>query len=384
MGCKGCSSSCGTGLPRGCKNNGNCGTGSCQKLVVFDWLSNVQDGTSSNGFDGVEVRFKGSRKQFYKNSHRLPLSTGDVVAVQASSGHDIGVVSVVGDMVKLQMKKKIKSYSTESLNIIYRKAKETDINKWKKATSKEDDTMHAARKIALDLGLEMKISDVEFQGDNTKATFYYTANGRVDFRELIKKLSATFRVKIEMKQIGARQESARLGGIGACGRELCCSSWLTDFRSVSTSAARYQQLSINPQKLAGQCGKLKCCLNFELDSYIEGLKEFPNTQTKLKTQKGNYLFVKMDIFQRKVWYTHEDTNDYRLMELDLDYVNDIILKNQKDIIVNQLDTQETTAVSKKADFNNVVGQDSINRFDTKRKRSKRFRKNRTNHRKPKN
>ena len=192
------------------------------------------------------------------------MAVGDVVAVEASPGHDIGVVSVVGELVKLQMKKKLKSYDTDVLNVIYRKAKENDITKWKKATSLEEDTMHGARKIALELGLEMKISDVEYQGDNTKATFYYTANGRVDFRELIKKLSATFRVKIEMRQIGARQESARLGGIGACGRELCCSSWLTDFRTVSTSAARYQQLSINPQKLAGQCGKLKCCLNFEL------------------------------------------------------------------------------------------------------------------------
>ena len=382
MGCKGCSTSCGSGLPRGCKNNGNCGSGGCQQLVVFDWLSNVQDNTPSGRFDGVEVRFKGSRKHFYKNSNRLPLAVGDVVAVEASPGHDIGVVSVVGELVKLQMKKKLKSYDTDVLNVIYRKAKENDITKWKKATSLEEDTMHGARKIALELGLEMKISDVEYQGDNTKATFYYTANGRVDFRELIKKLSATFRVKIEMRQIGARQESARLGGIGACGRELCCSSWLTDFRTVSTSAARYQQLSINPQKLAGQCGKLKCCLNFELDSYIEGLKEFPDTQTVLKTKKGNCTLVKMDIFQRKVWYTYEDPNDYQILELDLDYVNEIISKNNDGIIVNQINTKEKAPTEIKNDFNNVVGQDSINRFDKKNNRSKHKRKNRSKHRKP--
>ncbi|MEE3036849.1 MAG: regulatory iron-sulfur-containing complex subunit RicT [Bacteroidota bacterium] len=381
MGCKGCSTSCGSGLPRGCKNNGNCGSGGCQQLVVFDWLSNVQGSTSSEHFDGIEVRFKGSRKHFYKNSNRLPLAVGDVVAVEASPGHDIGVVSVVGEMAKLQMKKKLKSYETDALNVIYRKAKENDISKWQKATSLEEDSMYEARKIALNLGLEMKISDVEYQGDNTKATFYYTANGRVDFRELIKKLSSSFRVKIEMRQIGARQESARLGGIGACGRELCCSSWLTDFRTVSTSAARYQQLSINPQKLAGQCGKLKCCLNFELDSYVEGLKEFPDTQTVLKTKKGNGKFVKMDIFQRKVWYTYDDPNDYQTFELDLDYVKDIISKNKQGIIVDQLDTYVKAPVEMKNYFNNVVGQDSINRFDRKTNRSSRQRKNRSKFRK---
>ncbi len=383
MGCNGCSTNCSTGLPRGCKNNGNCGSGGCQQMVVFDWLSNIHETASSHRFDGVEVRFKGSRKQFFKNSSHLTLAVGDIVAVEASSGHDIGVVSIVGELVKLQMKKKLKSDSTDNLNVIYRKARETDINKWKKATALENDTMHGARKMALNLGLEMKISDVEYQGDNTKATFYYTANGRVDFRELIKQLSAAYRIKIEMRQIGARQESARLGGIGACGRELCCSSWLTDFRTVSTSAARYQQLSINPQKLAGQCGKLKCCLNFELDSYMEGLKEFPNAQTKLKTKKGDGTLVKMDIFQRKVWYSFEDLTNHQMIELDLDYVNEVIAKNSKGIIVDELTTKKNNDVEVKNDFNNVVGQDSINRFDKKGKPFKRNRKRRYKNKKSK-
>lgn len=382
MGCNGCSTNCSTGLPRGCKNNGNCGSGGCQQMVVFDWLSNIHKTASSHPFDGVEVRFKGSRKQFFKNSSHLTLAVGDIVAVEASSGHDIGVVSIVGELVKLQMKKKLKSDSTDNLNVIYRKARETDINKWKKATALENDTMHGARKMALNLGLEMKISDVEYQGDNTKATFYYTANGRVDFRELIKQLSAAYRIKIEMRQIGARQESAKLGGIGACGRELCCSSWLTDFRTVSTSAARYQQLSINPQKLAGQCGKLKCCLNFELDSYMEGLKEFPNAQTKLKTKKGDGTLVKMDIFQRKVWYSFEGLTNHQMIELDLDYVNEVIAKNGKGIIVDELTTNENNDVEVKNDFNNVVGQDSINRFDKKGKPFKRNRKRRYTNKKP--
>ena len=383
MGCKGCSTSCGSGLPRGCKNNGNCGSGGCQQLVVFDWLSNVQGSTSSEHFDGIEVRFKGSRKHFYKNSNRLPLAVGDVVAVEASPGHDIGVVSVVGEMAKLQMKKKLKSYKTDALNVIYRKAKENDISKWQKATSLEEDTMYEARKIALDLGLEMKISDVEYQGDNTKATFYYTANGRVDFRELIKKLSSSFRVKIEMRQIGARQESARLGGIGACGRELCCSSWLTDFRSVSTSAARYQQLSINPQKLAGQCGKLKCCLNYELDGYMEGIKEFPSSNVKLKTKLGDCSFVKMDIFQRKMWYSYPSSANESIVELPLDYVNEVIEQNIKGVFPEKLEQFFNEIDEPKNDYENVVGQDSIHRFDNRNKKKKKGNKRRFYKRKKK-
>ena len=369
MGCQGCSSKgCNTQLPRGCKNNGNCGSGGCNQLSVFDWLSDIQSPHENESFKGVEVRFKGSRKEFYNNKENLVLNVGDIVAVEASSGHDIGVVSIVGELAKLQMKKKTKSTQIDHLNSIYRKAKESDIFKWEEAVALEKESMYKARKTAEFLGLEMKISDVEYQGDKSKATFYYTANGRVDFRQLIKDLSAQFRIRIEMRQIGARQEAARLGGIGACGRELCCSSWLSDFRSVSTSAARYQQLSINPQKLAGQCGKLKCCLNFELDGYLEGIKEFPDIQTKLKTKVGECEFIKMDIFQRKMWYAYADTSIGSIVELPLEYVNEVIEKNQQGIIIDKLEIFETESLIHSKEYENVVGQDSIHRFDHKIKR----------------
>ena len=373
MGCGGCSSGgCGSGVPRGCRNNGNCGSGGCNKMSVFDWLSNIELPCGQESFKGVEVRFKGSRKEFFRNDNNLPLAAGDVVAVECGPGHDIGVVSLVGELVRLQMQKKLKSTDLAETKKIYRKAKETDISKWQEAVNLEHQTMHGARKAAEYLGLEMKISDVEYQGDKTKATFYYTANGRVDFRELIKRLSEEFKIRVEMRQIGARQEASRLGGIGACGRELCCSSWLTDFRSVSTSAARYQQLSINPQKLAGQCGKLKCCLNYELDGYMEGIKEFPDTKTKLHTKKGSAHFIKMDIFQRRMWFAYEDHINGGIVELSLDRVLEIIESNKAGKKPDKLeDFFEKVEVTPTADYENVVGQDSIDRFDIKGKRSKR-------------
>ena len=384
MGCGGCSSGgCGGGLPRGCRNNGNCGSGGCNKLSVFDWLSNIELPSGQDSFKGVEVRFKGSRKEFFRNEDKLPLAAGDVVAVEASSGHDIGVVSLVGELVRVQMQKKLKTTDLSETKKIYRKAKETDISKWQEAVDLEHSTMHGARKTAEHLGLEMKISDVEYQGDKTKATFYYTANGRVDFRELIKRLSVEFKIRVEMRQIGARQEASRLGGIGACGREPCCSSWLTDFRSVSTSAARYQQLSINPQKLAGQCGKLKCCLNYELDGYMEGIKEFPDTRTKLQTKKGSAHFIKMDIFQRKMWFAYEDRSAGLIVELSLDRVHEIIESNKAGEKPDKLeDFFEKVEATPVADYENVVGQDSIDRFDSKgkRHRSGKNNKNRKNFR----
>lgn len=373
MGCGSCSSGgCSSGLPRGCNNNGSCGSGGCNKLTVFDWLSNINLPSQRSNFNGIEVRFKGSRKEFFYNEKKLALKEGDVIAVEGSPGHDIGVVSIVGELARLQFKKKDKKPELDLLKKVYRIAKENDIKKWQEAVDLEESTMHVARKSASYLGLKMKISDVEYQGDKTKATFYYTANGRVDFRELIKKLSSELRIKVEMKQIGARQEASRLGGIGACGRELCCSSWLTDFRTVNTSAARYQNLSINPQKLAGQCGKLKCCLNFELDSYMDGIKEFPSTKLKLKSKKGKASFFKMDIFKRLMWYVYEDRNSGGIIELPLDRVKEIIALNKNGEEPETIELKNIV-LEEKIDFENVIGQDSINRFDNKT-RSKRRKK----------
>ena len=300
--------SCGSdGLPKGCKNNGACGTGNCNsKLSVFDWLSNIHPPTSKNQPQYIEVRFKNDRKDYYINDPSLSTNIGDIVAVEASSGHDIGVVSLTGELVKIQMKKK--KIKTEELQKVYRKATTKDIDIWENFRNKEHNVMLESRRISRGLGLQMKICDVEYQGDGSKVTLYYTAEGRVDFRQLIKDYAVAFRSKIDMRQIGYRQESAKVGGIGSCGRELCCSTWLTDFRSVNTAAARYQQLSINPQKLAGQCGKLKCCLNFELDTYVDALADFPSSQTVLDTEKGRAFCIKVDVFRQQMWFTYTDNS----------------------------------------------------------------------------
>ena len=303
----------------------NCGARSfgSVKLSVFDWLANTQLPGGQEFFDCVEVRFKNSRKEYFRNTEKLPLQMGDVVATEASSGHDIGVVSLTGELVRSQMKKRRISWENEGLPRVYRKANQHDIDVWQQSRDKEIEVQKQSRELAIALGLEMKISDVEFQGDGSKATFYYTAEGRVDFRQLIKDMARAFSVRIEMRQIGFRQEAARLGGIGSCGRELCCATWLTDFRSVSTSAARYQQLSLNPQKLAGQCGKLKCCLNFELDTYLDALQDFPRTDTKLNTQRGTASCQKIDIFKRLMWFTY-DENPITWHKLSVDSVKEII------------------------------------------------------------
>jgi cell fate regulator YaaT (PSP1 superfamily) len=383
MGCTSCATGK-NGQPKGCKNNGTCGTDSCNKLTVFDWLSNMTLPNGATPFDWVEVRFKNGRKVYYKNTENLTLSIGDVVATQAASGHDIGMVTLTGELVKVQMKRKKISETPEEVFKIYRKASQRDIDIWVEARDKEEPMKVKARQFAIDLRLKMKISDIEFQGDASKATFYYTADERVDFRELIKLFAREFRIRIEMKQVGLRQEAARLGGIGSCGRELCCSTWLTDFRSVNTSAARYQQLSLNPLKLAGQCGKLKCCLNYELDAYLDALKAFPKTDIKLRTTKGTAVCQKTDIFKGHMWYAYEGEwmNWHKLTTTQANEIIAINAKNEKVASLEEyaIDLIEDT----KVDFENVVGQDSLTRFDApknqNRKRNKRRKKNNRNNR----
>ncbi|WP_424004165.1 PSP1 domain-containing protein [Maribacter sp. IgM3_T14_3] len=359
-------SSCSTGKdgqPKGCKNNGTCGTDGCNKLTVFDWLSNMSLPNGERPFDFVEVRFKNSRKEFFQNTENLSLSIGDIVATQAQSGHDIGMVTLTGELVRVQMKRKKESFTDVEAPKVYRKASQKDIDIWQKCRDREDEIKKRAREIAIILKLQMKISDVEFQGDGSKATFYYTADERVDFRQLIKDMAKAFGIRIEMRQIGYRQEAQRLGGIGSCGRELCCSTWLTDFRSVSTSAARYQQLSLNPQKLAGQCGKLKCCLNYELDVYVDALKDFPAQDTKLFTEKGLAFCQKTDIFKEMLWFSYKD-NPANWHVLSKDQVNEIIEKNKKKEKVASLEMYAMEiVVEEKVVFENVVGQDSLTRFD---------------------
>lgn len=369
MSCTGCSTGRGShstpgNVPAGCNDNGSCGTGGCNKLNVFDWLSNMELPNGQKPFDVVELRFKNSRKEFFRNVNSISLGVGEVVAVEGSPGHDIGVVSATGELVRLQMKKKNVNPLAEDIKKLYRKAKPADVDKWREAQALEVATMYRARTFAIALGLQMKISDVEYQGDKTKAIFYYTADARVDFRELIKVMADEFKIRVEMKQIGARQEAARLGGIGSCGRELCCSTWLGDFRSVSTSAARYQQLSLNPMKLAGQCGKLKCCLNYELDSYVDALKDFPRTENiKLKTKKGSAFHQKTDIFRRILWYSYEGEGDV-FIPLKVERVKEIMEMNVKGEFPDELQTEvKLKVIEKKNDYENVVGQDSLTRFD---------------------
>ncbi len=307
----------------GCENVNTCGNS--YKLSVFDWLSNINN-PAPNRCDFVEVRFKNDRKSFYKNVNNIPLHIGSVVTVESSPGHDVGVVSLTGELVKIQMKKK--KFSEESALKIYRQANQKDLEVWQEARKKEDGVKLEARKIAQRIGLEMKVTDVEYQGDSSKITFYYTAENRVDFRQLIKDYAGAFRTKIDMKQIGFRQEAAKVGGIGSCGRELCCSTWLTDFRSVNTNVARYQQLSINPQKLAGQCGKLKCCLNYELDSYLDALSNFPSSSTTLETEKGKAFCIKIDVFKKKMWFAYVDSS-IAWYDFDIDLVKKLISKNKR-------------------------------------------------------
>lgn len=382
MGCGSCSSgSCGSGSkPAGCNSNGNCQTGSCGKLDVFDWLSGMER-PAVNTERIVEVRFKNTRKEFYRFNSDIDPIIGDNVIVDSSQGYDLGSVSLTGELVPVQMRKKGVG-SRSNLGKIRRLATQEDLDKWQELKTREQGCMVKARVMAKDLKLEMKISDVEYQADGTKATFFYTSEGRVDFRELIKKFAGTFKVRVEMKQIGTRQEAGRVGGIGSCGRELCCSSWLTDFRSVSTSAARYQQLAINPIKLAGQCGKLKCCLNYELDSYMDALSDFPKGDIKLHTKKGLAFLQKTDIFKKMLWFTYADEPAV-FHPVPLDRVKEIIEMNQFKKKPDDLAdyTAEVVAPEKEPDFENVVGQDDLTRFDRDNRRNRNKKRRSSNNKK---
>lgn len=322
MGC-----ACGTkkdGKVSGCNNNGACGTGGCNKMNVFDWLSNMEM-PSQDRFSVVEVRFKNGRKDFYRNIDRLPLTTGDAVILEAQSGHHLGYVSMQGELVRLQMQKK-KVANDDEIRKIYRLANQKDLEKYDDVKKRDLPTLYRTREIIRQLNLAMKLSDVEYQADNTKATFFYSAEDRVDFRELIKLLATEFKVRVEMRQISLRQEAGRLGGIGVCGRELCCSTWLSDFKNVATSAARYQNLSLNPSKLSGQCGRLKCCLNYELETYMEALKGIPEVEAPLLTEKGEARLQKTDIFRRIMWFGYKEENNW--YPLNIDRVNEILELNR--------------------------------------------------------
>jgi len=297
----------------------------CCKLSAHDWLSDYSDPVAVSDFNFVEVRFKNGRKDFFTFSDDLILKKGEVVAVEASPGHDIGIVTLAGEIVRIQMKRKQVEPSRRDIKRVFRHARTADIEKWLDILKLEDPTMLKSRSLAVNLNLNMKINDVEYQGDKTKAVFYYTANDRVDFRELIRSLADTFKIRIEMKQIGVRQEAAKVGGIGPCGRELCCSSYMSSFSSVSTNSARIQQLSLNPQKLAGQCGKLKCCLNYEVDDYIDTLKDFPSSSIPLKTKKGKAYFVKSEVFRKVMWYAYAGESN-NMMAIPIDKVSYIIKK----------------------------------------------------------
>jgi cell fate regulator YaaT (PSP1 superfamily) len=371
MGCEGCGTTSNGSKIKGCGSNGSCGPASgCGKLDVFDWLSNMHLPGGQEAFNCVEIRFKNDRKHFFRNTNNLSLYIGDIVAVESQSGHDIGVITLTGELVRIQMRKKRVEESSEEVRKIYRKANEKDIETWQSFREKEDETRKTARKIAAELGLEMKISDVEYQGDGTKATFYYTAEGRVDFRELIKHFAASFNVRIEMKQIGYRQEAAKIGGIGSCGRELCCSTWLTDFRSVNTTAARYQQLSINPQKLAGNCGKLKCCLNYELDSYLDALDDFPPMESTFETVKGIANCMKIDVFKKEMWFSYSQ-GGISWYKFTVDQAKGFIETTKKGEKTASLEDLAKDLVEVKKENVDLIQENSLERFERKNQKPRR-------------
>lgn len=347
------------------------------KLYCYNWMRDIQSPQIHQ--DIVEVRFKNTRKDFYVNDQQISLEVGDVVTVEVPTGHDVGVVSLMGELVRLQIAKVYPKKAPDTFCKIYRKAKPTDIEKWKEAKALEHKTMIRARQIAKDLKLNMKIGDVEYQGDKMKAIFYYIAEERVDFRELIKVFAEEFKVRIEMRQIGVRQEAGRIGGIGLCGRDLCCSSFISNFNSVSTNAARYQEVSLNPQKMAGQCGKLKCCLNFELASYMDARKHFPDTNIALEFGGGRAYHAKTDVYKALMTYVYKKDDISTFVELPVERVKEIISLNKKGVKPENLqDTSIKEPVAQMPDYENVVGQESLTRFDKKKKKQKNFNGNQQN------
>ena len=369
MGC----GSCGTGTPNGCKSNGGCSTGGCNRLNVHDWLRDLPIDDAESQCKVLEVSFKqGSRKEFFRNLTLQHFEKGDYVTVEGVNGFDVGEVSITGELVRIQMKKRgVDEFSAEMKKIV-RASNERDIEAFKISKSREADILARSRTHASNLKLAMKLSEVELQADGKKATFFYTADDRVDFRELIKIYASEFKVKVEMKQIGARQEAAKVGGIGSCGRELCCSSWLNEFKSVTTALARYQNLSINQTKLSGQCGRLKCCLNYELDTYLDALQHFPDHVDVLQTAKGNAQLIKKDIFKNIMWYTLPDSNNQ--YPLSIETVKKIKAQNEKGIRPEELETAEVGSNSKAKEiepqFVDVVGQISLRTLDKNAQKKK--------------
>ncbi len=368
----GCSTSSDSSSGGGCGKSGGCSSGGCNKLNSYDWLGNMEM-DNSNQFDIIEVKFKGGRKEYLRNSNKLELYTGDAVIIDVPNGHHLGHVSLQGELVRLQMKKK-EVVVDDNLRVIYRKATQKDIEKYDQARAREETTLYRTRQLARELKLEMKLSDVEFQADNIKATFYYSADERVDFRELIKMLASEFKIRIEMKQISLRQEASRLGGIGSCGRELCCSTWLTDFKNVNTSAARYQNLALNPTKLSGQCGRLKCCLNYELDTYMDALKGIPEIQQPISTLRGDAVLQKTDIFKKIMWFAYRD-DITTWQPISVERVNNILEQNKKGVKPASLEIDES--VEKGVSHQEKRDKEELSRFDDKfsTKKKKRKKKN---------
>lgn len=368
MGCSSCGVASADGEVSGCGSSGGCSTGGCNKLNSFDWLADMEI-TSKKGFPIVEVRFKNGRKEFFRNDQNLDLTTGDAIVVDVPNGHHVGHVSLQGELVRLQMKKK-GVVLNEEIKGIYRIASQKDIDKFREVKKRELPTLYRTRQIIQDLKLEMKLTDIEYQADNTKATFYYSAEDRVDFRELIKLLAAEFKIRVEMRQISLRQEAGRLGGIGSCGRELCCSTWLTDFKTVGTQAARYQNLSLNPSKLSGQCGRLKCCLNYELDTYMEALRGIPEVEAPLLTEKGPAKLQKTDIFRKIMWFGYDDETTW--FPLDIDRVNHILSLNKagKKPVTLQEDSFVDTKGEEEPLNSDLAAMDK--KFSKKKKKKKKF------------